>query len=62
MFIFAVDLITIKTNKTMVDAVLTINLESENREELVSKLEYITKLISEGYNFGEDWDIEIKDY
>ena len=46
----------------MVDAVLTINLESENREELVSKLEHITKLISEGYNFGEDWDIEIKGY
>ena len=46
----------------MVDAVLTINLESENREELVSKLEHITKLISEGYNFGEDWDIEIKKY
>jgi hypothetical protein len=46
----------------MVDAVLTINLESENREELVSKLEHITKLISEGYNFGEDWDIEIYEY
>ena len=45
----------------MVDAVLTINLESENREELVTKLEHITKLISEGYNFGEDWDIEIKE-
>ena len=46
----------------MVDAVLTINLESENREELVTKLEHITKLISEGYNFGEDWDIEIYEY
>ena len=46
----------------MVDAVLTINLESENREELVTKLEHITKLISEGYNFGEDWDIEIKEH
>ena len=45
----------------MVDAVLTINLESENREELVTKLEHITKLISEGYNFGEGWDIEIKE-
>ena len=46
----------------MVEAVLTINLESENREELVSKLEHITNLISEGYNFGEDWDIEIKEF
>lgn len=46
----------------MVDAVLTINLEEENQEELVSKLEYITKLISDGYNFGEGWDIEIKEY
>ena len=46
----------------MVDAVLTINLESENREELVTKLEHITKLISEGCVFGEDWDIEIKKY
>ena len=46
----------------MVDAVLTISLESENREELVTKLEHITKLISEGYNFGEEWDIEIKEY
>ena len=45
----------------MVDAVLTINLESENREELVTKLEHITNLISEGYNFGEGWDIEIKE-
>ena len=45
----------------MVDAVLTINLEKENREELVTKLEHITKLISEGYNFGEDWDIEVKE-
>ena len=45
----------------MVDAVLTINLEdTDQREELVSKLEHITKLISDGYNFGEDWDIEIK--
>ena len=44
----------------MVDAILTISLESENREELVTKLEHITKLISEGCVFGEDWDIEIK--
>ena len=46
----------------MVDAKLTINLENENREELVSKLEHITKLISEGYNFGEGRDIEIYEY
>lgn len=45
----------------MVDVILTISLESENREELVTKLEHITKLISEGYNFGEGWDIEIKE-
>ena len=45
----------------MVDVILTISLESENQEELVTKLEYITKLISEGYNFGEGWDIEIKE-
>ena len=45
----------------MVDAKLTINLDSENREELVSKLEHITKLISEGCIFGEDWDMEIKE-
>lgn len=44
----------------MVDVILTISLESENQEELVTKLEHITKLISEGYNFGEGWDIEIK--
>jgi hypothetical protein len=46
----------------MVDAKLTINLESENREELVSKLEHITKLISEGYCWGEGWDIEIYEH
>ena len=45
----------------MVDVILTISLESENQEELVTKLEHITKLISEGYNFGEGWDIEIKE-
>ena len=45
----------------MVDVILTISLESENQEELVTKLEHITKLISEGYNFGKGWDIEIKE-
>ena len=45
----------------MVDVILTISLESENQEELVTKLEHITKLISEGCIFGEDWDIEIKE-
>ena len=45
----------------MVDVILTFSLESESQEELVTKLEHITKLISEGYNFGEGWDIEIKE-
>ena len=45
----------------MVDAVLTISLDRDNREGLVSKLERITKQISEGYFFDEDWDIEIKE-
>ena len=44
-----------------VDAVLTINLERENRDELVSKLEHIIKELNEGYNYGEFWDIEIKE-
>jgi hypothetical protein len=46
----------------MVDAVLTITLDKDSRLELVSKLEYITKRISDGYYFGEDWDIEVYEY
>ena len=49
-------------NNRAVDAVLTINLERENRDELVSKLEHIIKELNEGYNYGEFWDIEIQKY
>lgn len=45
----------------MVDVVLTITLDKDSRAELLSKLEYVTKQISEGYYFGEDWDIEVKE-
>jgi hypothetical protein len=47
----------------MTDFVLTIRLEDfDFRDEVVSKLEHITEQIRKGYNFGEDWDVEIKEY
>lgn len=46
----------------MVDVKLTITLDKDSRLELVSKLEYIIKRISDGYYFGEDWDIEVKEH
>lgn len=46
----------------MADLVLTIKLDDfDFRDDVVSKLEHITKQIRKGYNEGEGWDIEIKE-